>query len=455
MEKFDLVVAGAGGGLVGAIKAAQLGAKVLLIDASPDFINTCNTSMTSGMFPASGSRWQKDLGIVDSPENFVSDINKKTNNQADSVATKALTDVSVELFEWMADSLNVPWELVTDFHYPGHSVDRCLSVPGRMGQLVLGPIWKDAVTNNLFEFRANTRLVDVVIVDDQVTAICVQKTDGTIEEIETSNLLMATNGYGANQKLLLEHNMEIAYVHYQGSKYSKGEALQIGIKHGAAYGYLDAYQGHAAISSHAQTLVGWTTIMQGGFIVNLDGSRFGDESAGYSEYAAILNEERGNAGWIIIDKEIDAGSMLFKEYEITAASGAIFWAETIEELAKLISVSESNLVTEFNNATAVIRGEATDRFGRDVFEKELKAPFGAIKVRPALFHTQGGLHVTQDGEVIKESGGLINGLFAAGGAAVGISGHGSDGYLAGNGLLSAFGFAYIAAKEVGKRIKSN
>jgi fumarate reductase flavoprotein subunit len=454
MEKFDLVVAGAGGGLVGAIKAAQLGAKVLLIDASPDFINTCNTSMTSGMFPASGSRWQKDLGIVDSPENFVSDINKKTNNQADSVATKALTDVSVELFEWMADSLNVPWELVTDFHYPGHSVDRCLSVPGRMGQLVLGPIWKDAVTNNLFEFRANTRLVDVVIVDDQVTAICVQKTDGTIEEIETSNLLMATNGYGANQKLLLEHNMEIAYVHYQGSKYSKGEALQIGIKHGAAYGYLDAYQGHAAISSHAQTLVGWTTIMQGGFIVNLDGSRFGDESAGYSEYAAILNEEKGNAGWIVIDKEIDAGSMLFKEYEITVASGAVVWAETIEELAKLISVSESNLLAEFSNAIAVIKGEATDRFGRKVFEKELKSPFGAIKVRPALFHTQGGLHVTQDGEVVKESGGIINGLFAAGGAAVGISGHGSDGYLAGNGLLSAFGFAYLAAKTVGKRIET-
>lgn len=454
MEKFDLVVAGAGGGLVGAIKAAQLGAKVLLIDASPDFINTCNTSMTSGMFPASGTRWQKESGVIDSPETFVSDINKKTKNQADPIATKALTDVSVELVEWMADSLGVPWELVTDFHYPGHSVDRCLSVPGRMGQLVLGPIWKEATSKNLFEFRSNARLVDVVIEDDQVVAACVQNSAGVVEEIKTSNLLMATNGYGANQKLLLEHNTEISYVYYHGSKYSKGEALQIGIKHGAAFGYLDSYQGHAAISSHAQTLVGWTTIMQGGFIVNLDGSRFGDESAGYSEYAAILNEEKGNAGWIIIDKEIDAGSMLFKEYEITAASGAVIWADTVEELAKLISVPESNLVSEFNNANAIINGEATDRFGREVFEKSLKSPFGAIKVRPALFHTQGGLQVTQNAEVIKDSGGVIHGLFAAGGAAVGISGHGSDGYLAGNGLLSAFGFSYIAAKEIGERIKS-
>ena len=98
MEKYDLVVAGAGGGLVGAIKAAHLGANVLLIDASPYFLNTCNTSMTSGMFPASGSRWQSEQGIVDSAEIFTKDIMKKTKNSADAVATKALTDVSVEVF---------------------------------------------------------------------------------------------------------------------------------------------------------------------------------------------------------------------------------------------------------------------------------------------------------------------------------------------------------------------
>jgi succinate dehydrogenase/fumarate reductase flavoprotein subunit len=126
----------------------------------------------------------------------------------------------------------------------------------------------------------------------------------------------------------------------------KGEALQIGMKHGAGYGYLDSYQGHAAISSHAKTLVGWTTIMQGGFIVNSSGERFGDESAGYSEYAAILNDQKGNTGWIIIDNAIHEGSMLFKEYEYTAASGAIVWADSIEELATAIAVPADKLKAE-------------------------------------------------------------------------------------------------------------
>jgi len=448
MEKYDLVVAGAGGGLIGAIKAAQLGLKVLLIDASEDFVTTCNTSKTTGMFPASGSRWQKALGIVDSPEIFTADIMKKTKNTADKVATKALTEVSVEVMEWMADSLHVPWELVTDFHYPGHSVDRCLSVTGRKGHLIMRPIWESVKDTGLFDFKSSTRLVDVVIEAGSVTAAVVENSYGTQSEIPTKNLLLATNGYGANKELVKRYNEEISEVYYHGSEFSKGEAFEIGQKHGAAMGYLDAYQGHAAIAAHANTLVGWATVMQGGFILNIHGDRFGDESAGYSEYAAILNNQPESTGWLIIDKDIHDGSMSFKEFEVTAESGAIIWADTLEKLAEKISIPAGKLIEEVDNATAVNAGKGVDKFGRTSFEKPLQSPYGAIKLRPSLFHTQGGLVVTKDAEVINESGKVINGLYAAGGAAISISGHGSDGYLAGNGLLAAFGFAYLAAKAI-------
>jgi fumarate reductase flavoprotein subunit len=61
-----------------------------------------------------------------------------------------------------------------------------------------------------------------------------------------------------------------------------------------------------------------------------------------------------------------------------------------------------------------------------------------------------GLKVNSDAAVLDKEGNLIPGLYAAGGAAVGISGHGSAGYLAGNGLLAAVGFAYLAAKAIAK-----
>lgn len=451
MEKYDLVVAGAGGGLIGAIKAAQLGCRVLLIDASADFIDSCNTSKTTGMFPAAGSRWQKAEGVIDSPEIFTKDIMAKTKGEADPVATKALTEVSVEVMEWMADSLNIPWELVTDFHYPGHSVDRCLSVKGRKGYLIMRPIWEQ-VKDGLFDFMPSTRLIDVELADGRVSAAVVIDSEGNQKSIPTNNLLLATNGYGANKELLRKYNPEISEVYYHGSVHSKGEAMAIGEKVGAEMGYLDAYQGHAAIAAHANTLVGWATVMQGGFILNLAGERFGDESSGYSEYAAILNSQPESTGWLIIDKEIHNGSLSFKEYEVTSDSGAIVWSDTLSDLADEIGLTESKLEAAVSHATNVHLGKATDPFGREKFEKPLRAPFAAIKLRPSLFHTQGGLKVTENAEVLSKSGAVIPGLYATGGAAVGISGHGSAGYLAGNGLLAAVGFAYLAAKSVAAKI---
>jgi fumarate reductase flavoprotein subunit len=63
LKPYDLLVAGAGGGLIGAIKAAQLGLNVLLIDASDDFIETCNTSRTTGMFPGAERVGKKIRGL--------------------------------------------------------------------------------------------------------------------------------------------------------------------------------------------------------------------------------------------------------------------------------------------------------------------------------------------------------------------------------------------------------
>ena len=131
----DIVVAGAGAaGLAAALAAAEGGCSVTLIEASESFRTGNNTSMSTSMIPAGGSRWQAELGIDDSPERFESDVMLKTGGSADPVVTKALTAVAPELVAWLADHCDVPLDLVTDFRYPGHSRDRCHSVPDRAGR---------------------------------------------------------------------------------------------------------------------------------------------------------------------------------------------------------------------------------------------------------------------------------------------------------------------------------
>ena len=78
-----------------------------------------------------------------------------------------------------------------------------------------------------------------------------------------------------------------------------------------------------------------------------------------------------------------------------------------------------------------------------------------MRVVPALFHTQGGLVVDEHARVIREDGSVIEGLYASGGAAAGISGHGAAGYLAGNGLLPALGLAYLAADHAASSLRNH
>ena len=63
------------------------------------------------------------------------------------------------------------------------------------------------------------------------------------------------------------------------------------------------------------------------------------------------------------------------------------------------------------------------------------------------FTRKGGLNVTPEARVKHTDGTAFPNLFAAGGAAVGVSGTGDSGYLSGNGLLSAVVLGFIAGQR--------
>ena len=92
--------------------------------------------------------------------------------------------------------------------------------------------------------------------------------------------------------------------------------------------------------------------------------------------------------------------------------------------------------------------QTADAFGRRFDPANLlKAPYYAIRVTGALFHTQGGLEVNRKARVLNTQGQALPNLFAAGGAARGVSGSNDSGYLSGNGLLSAVVLGAVAGKS--------
>ena len=446
-ERPDLVVAGAGGGLVAALRAAQLGLDVLVVEASEHYRQGNNTSMSTAMIPGAGSRWQREAGIEDSPELFLADVRKKTRGQADEALALALGTVSARLVEWLADDLDLPLQLVTDFHYPGHSVDRCHTVEGRHGSVLLRHLVGKVRESDRITMLVPARLSDVELEGPSGCTAVIEEADGTTIRVDTGAVLLATNGYGADRGMVQTHLPEIAAAVYHGSEASRGDALRIGGHLGAESAFLDAYQGHAALAKRGATLVGWSTIMRGGMMVNLSGQRFGDETTGYSEYAAQLAAQDGAEGWLVFDKRIHDDSLVFTDFQQTVESGALVWGETLTELAAAMAVDAEVLQEEADGLAAVSTGNGSDRFGRTSVEAALSPPFVAVRVVPALFHTQGGLVVDGHARVLRPDRTPIPGLYASGGAAEGISGHGAAGYLAGNGLLPALGLAFLAAEH--------
>jgi fumarate reductase flavoprotein subunit len=107
-------------------------------------------------------------------------------------------------------------------------------------------------------------------------------------------------------------------------------------------------------------------------------------------------------------------------------------------------------VAAYGNAAA---GHAPDQHGRKDFGlAPLRPPFHIARVVPGLFHTQGGLCVDGNARVLRRDGSVIKGLFAGGGAAIGISGRaGALGYASGNGLLTAIALGRLAGLAAARR----
>ena len=147
--------------------------------------------------------------------------------------------------------------------------------------------------------------------------------------------------------------------------------------------------------------------------------------------------------------------MAFEDYRNAQGTGALKVFDGLEGMAAGLGVDMAALRDSFDDIDTSRRQGRPDRVGR-VFEagQELTPPYHAVKVTGALFHTQGGLEIDPNGRVRKPDGNSFVNLFAAGGAARGVSGASDYGYLSGNGLLSAVVMGEIAGSSAASGLSS-
>lgn len=438
----DIAIAGAGGcGLVAALTAAEKGLQVAVFEKT-DFI-LGNTAASAGMIPAAGTRYQREIGIQETPEEMAEDILKKNHQESNPDLTLALSKVSGPLVEWMNDNLDMQFSLVTEFKYPGHRNLRMHAPPTRSGLELMKKLKKAANDKDNVYLMLKSQVEKLILGDQsEVIGIDVQTTDG-VQRIKAKKVILATNGFGGNTSMVKKFIPEISDALYFGYEANTGEGIEMALEIGADVSNMTAYQGHAAVNETTGLLVTWGTIMSGGFMVNQDGERFGNETQGYSEFALeVVNQEVQN-GYIIIDQDIYQNLLSIEDFKQLDEMDAFKSSDSIEELAVKLGINVKGLEQTYTRFQKNEQGHS-DEFGRTDFPKRLAGKLFGIKVSPALFHTQGGLNVNEHAQVVNDQGIVIENLYAGGGTAVGVSGRHAYGYMSGNGLLAALGFGKIA-----------
>jgi fumarate reductase flavoprotein subunit len=143
----------------------------------------------------------------------------------------------------------------------------------------------------------------------------------------------------------------------------------------------------------------------------------------------------------------------FVRYRDAVDAGVVKKAASVAALAKTTRLPPATLARTMNEVREAIGGAQRDRFGRDYSSRpQLQAPFYAVQVTGALFHTQGGLVVDPKARALRADGRPFPNLFAGGGAARGLSGPGSWGYLSGVGLMMATTLGRLAGESAAKLV---
>lgn len=444
----QVIVIGAGAcGLTAALRAHDVGAEVIVLERDPTPYGS--TSMSSGFIPAPGTRLQKSMGIEDSPELFVKDLRQKAKNRNDPDLVHLAAKNIGPALDWLSVKHGLEWILLDDFLYPGHSAHRMHAVPEKTGEALLSRLL-NATENAEIPVVTNAHVTGLFASEDVVKGVQVTRPDGDVENIGCDALILACNGFGANADLVRKYIPSMADAPYHGHAGNKGDALEWGVSLGGEAQHLSGCQGHGSLAHPHGILITWALMMEGGIQVNKLGERYSNEHQGYSEQAVPVLEQPDGIAWCIFDDRILELAKNFPDFIQAMEAGAVKTGNSVDELANITDLPAKALEETLTKIGAMAGGSLIDSYGRDFTSKPtLYAPYHAVKVTGALFHTQGGLRIDANARVLRSDNTPLQNLYAGGGAACGVSGPDISGYLSGNGLLTAIAFGMLAGKSAG------
>ena len=449
-----LVVGGGACGAAAALAAADAGAQVLVVEQ--DAVPQGTTSMSQGLVCAAGTAMQLAHGIEDDAERFYADIMAKTRGLTDPVLARAIARGAGPVLDQLVSRHDMPWALDVRFRAAyGHSRARVHGWLGHGGSDLVQ--WFHArLAASGVDVLTEARMTEVIAGADgskpgTVLGIEIERPDGARERIGCDALVLAAGGFAANAAMVERYIPEAIAARCNGHEGNRGDAIVQGARLGGALADMGAYQGYAMLSDPQGVSVPPGVLVEGGVLVNAAGCRFVDESLDISGMMHAVMAQPGGVAWVVFDAGIEARCAYIPESGQLAELNAVRRGDDVAALARAIRLdgldSAGHLAAALADAHRAQAAGRADTAGR-VWGDDMppQAPFCAIKVTAALYHTQGGLQTDGSARVLRVDGSALPNVFAGGGSARGVSGPASWGYLPAMGLCAALTLGTLAGQ---------
>jgi fumarate reductase flavoprotein subunit len=429
-----LVVIGAGmAGMPCAIRAADAGAQVTLIESAPDVGGKLPRS--SGQISAAGTRLQAEKGIVDSADDHFADVMRICRETADPNVVRLAVNHAAATVDWLQD-IGVPFPPDHPVISYNHDVYRARRYqwPVEKGKSILAalrPLLAAHIKAGRIDLHLNTAMTAIDRdAEGAVTAIRVQDADGAGKTLQADSYVLTCGGYTNDPALFRELTprkpLFAARIPISGGKamrVAQAAGLQIdggdhymGMLGGVLMDPDDPLSVTFALNTVPQDRPPWE------IWVNKSGERFTREdhpSATHREHA--VNAQDSLTFFIVFDEGIRQNAPLITATNDAAlkqlidANPSYMQGDTIADLAQKMVVVPDRLASTIDHYNQVVAMRHDAAFGRESLPRAIDTPpYYAIQSVAFAMPSPAGVAVDGDLHALDTDGRTVPNLFSAG-----------------------------------------
>lgn len=458
-EPLDVIVVGGGlAGSTAAVRAAELGLSVLLVEKGEGDRYPCNTRQSGGVFHIA-------MNEVKAPaERLRGVIEKATDGFADRAQATTMAEGAGALVDWLRAQgglfIRGPAAWQSHILAPPRPIAAGVDWMGRGPDVLLRKIAERLAALGGRRLLG-TSASELIVEADAVAGVVVRQGAETLR-LAARAVILADGGFQSNLDMLRKHIAPAPErLKQRGGATGTGTGIAMASAVGADLVGMDRFYGHLLCRDAMTSDKFWPypeldALGTAGIVVDQSGRRVTDEGVGGVALAnALARMADPLAFTVVFDRKIWDGpgksARIPANPTLERAGATIHRAGDIAALAKAAGIDAAGLaetIAAYNSAvaggtTAALTPARSTTIAPMAIEG---GPFMAIPLAVGITYTMGGMRIDGRSRVLRPDGAAIAGLYAAGATTGGLEGGPRSTYL--GGLVKAGTQALAAAADI-------